>query len=116
MVQESGLLERLLRTMFARPALEAIAFTDAGPHGHFPHRLLAPTRYELQRMRCSGEVTAQRKLPDALKLTEGLEVESLARVVSNEIALQWRHAAVAGISCGSPHAWLRVMSIPAVPG
>ncbi len=104
MVQESGLLERLLRTMFARPALEAIAFTDAGPHGHFPHRLLAPDQVQAPAHALLWEVTAQRKLPDALKLTEGLEVESLARAMSvNEIALQWRHAAVAGISHGSPH-------------
>lgn len=105
MVSEPGLLERMLRTMLVHPPLAAIAFTDAGPHGHFPHRLLAPDQLQAPAHALLWEVTAQRKLPKALKLAEGLEIESLARAMSvNEVALQWRHAAVAGELHSSPRA------------
>jgi glycosyltransferase involved in cell wall biosynthesis len=120
MVSEPGLLERMLRTMLAHPPLQAIAFTDAGPQGHFPHRLLAPEQIRARAHALLWEVAAQHKLPNALKLADGLEVESLARAMSvNEVALQWRHAAAASEPRSSPRgpapapaesagAWLRL--------
>jgi glycosyltransferase involved in cell wall biosynthesis len=120
MVSEPGLLERMLRTTLAHPPLEAIAFADAGPHGHFPHRLLAPDQLQAPAHALLWEVAAQRKLPNALKLVDGLEIESLACAMSvNEVALQWRHAAVgselrdssrAPVSAVAdrPGAWLRL--------
>jgi glycosyltransferase involved in cell wall biosynthesis len=122
MLREPGLFERLLRTMLAHPPLEAIAFTDAGAHGHFPHRLLAPDQVWAPAHALLWEVSAQRKLPDALKLVPGLEVESLARAMSvNRVALQWRHSASAGNlrdsehtpitgSANAPGLWLRLDS------
>lgn len=93
MVREPIFIERLLRTMLARPLLEAIAFADAGQHGHIPYRLLTPNRVTASAHALLWEVAAQRKLPDGLRLEEGLEIESLARAMSlNEVELQWRHA------------------------
>jgi glycosyltransferase involved in cell wall biosynthesis len=96
MVQEPGFLERLFRTMLARPVLEAIAFTDAGAHGHIPHRLLTADQVTAPAHALLWELSTQRKLPRMLKLEDGLEIESLARAMSlNKVALQWRHAAAA---------------------
>lgn len=93
MVGEPGFVARLLLTMLARPVLEAVAFTDAGSHGHFPHRLLNPDEVRGPAHALLWELSAQRRLPRRLKLDAGLEIESLARAMSiNEVALQWRHA------------------------
>jgi glycosyltransferase involved in cell wall biosynthesis len=96
MVQEPGFVERLFRTMLARPILEAIAFTEAGEHGHIPHRLLTSDQVTAPAHALLWEIETQRKLPDRLKLEEGLEIESLARAMSlHGVELQWRHAQIA---------------------
>ncbi len=97
MAEEQGFVERLFRTMLARPILEAIAFTDAGEHGHIPHRLLASDQVSNPAHALLWELSAQRKLPARLKLEEGLEIESLASAMSvHGVKLQWRHASIAG--------------------
>jgi glycosyltransferase involved in cell wall biosynthesis len=104
LLAEAGFVERLFRTMLVRPGLEAIAFTDAGEHGHFPYRLLAPGQVTAPAHAVSWEVAAQKKLPTRLRLEEGLEVESLVRAMSvNGVDLQWRHSpAGAGPRGGAP--------------
>ena len=95
MVQEPGFVERLFRTMLARPVLEAIAFTDAEQHGRLPHRLLTPDQVMHPAHALLWEVAAQGKLPDRLRLEEGHEIESLAGAMSvHGVELQWRHASV----------------------
>jgi glycosyltransferase involved in cell wall biosynthesis len=97
MAAEPGFVERLFRTMLMRPVLEAIAFTDAGPHGHIPHRLLTSEQVTAPAHALLWERTAQSKLPRTLKLEDGLEIESLARAMTlNGVELQWRHAAAGG--------------------
>jgi glycosyltransferase involved in cell wall biosynthesis len=99
MLREVGFVERLLRTMLVRPALEAIAFTDAGEHGHFPYRLLVPGQVSAPAHALMWEVAAQRKLTSKLRLEEGLEVESLVRAMSvNAVHLQWRHSSISDAS------------------
>jgi glycosyltransferase involved in cell wall biosynthesis len=96
-LQERGFVERLFRTMLARPILEAIAFTDAGRLGHIPYRLLASDQVTNPAHALFWELSAQRKLPEALRLEEGKEIESLARAMSlHEVELQWRHVPVLG--------------------
>ena len=93
MVQEPGFVERLFRTMLARPILEGIAFTDAGEHGHIPYRLLTSDQVTYAAHALFWDISALHKLPAGLKLEEGLEIESLARAMGlNEVELQWRHA------------------------
>ena len=97
MVQEQGFVERLFRTMLARPRLEAIAFTDAGEQGHIPHRLLTSDQVTNPAHALLWDISAQRKLPERLKLEEGREIESLTRAMSlHGVELQWRHAPTAG--------------------
>lgn len=91
MVSEPGFVERLVRTMLVRPGLEAIALTDAGPHGHFPYRLLTAEQVGVPARALFWARSAQRKLPKMLRLEAGLEIESLARAMSiHNVALQWR--------------------------
>jgi glycosyltransferase involved in cell wall biosynthesis len=93
MVSEPGFVEKLLRTMFVRPRLGAIAFTDAAQQGHIPYRLLTAEQVSAPAHALFWERSAQRRLPRKLKLEVGCEVESLARAMSvHDVALQWRHA------------------------
>jgi hypothetical protein len=97
MVQEQGFVERLFRTMLGRPILEAVAFTDAGEHGHIPHRLVTADQVTAPAHALLWDISAQRKLPERLKLEEGFEIESLASAMSvHGVELQWRHASVSG--------------------
>jgi glycosyltransferase involved in cell wall biosynthesis len=105
MIQEPGFVERLFRTMLMNPKLEAIAFTDAGPHGLIPHRLLTPDQVTGPAHALLWEVSALRKLPRRLMLEDESEIESLARAMSvNEVALQWRHASYSDGAHLSPQA------------
>jgi glycosyltransferase involved in cell wall biosynthesis len=99
MAAEAGFVERLFRTMLVRPGLEAIAFTDAGEHGRFPHRLLSAGQVTAPAHALFWELVAQEKLPRALRLERGLEVESLVRSMCvNGVELQWRHSSIEGVS------------------
>jgi glycosyltransferase involved in cell wall biosynthesis len=93
MLQEAEFVERLLRTMIASPRLEAIAFTDAGDHGHFPHRLLRSGEVSTPAHALLWDQSVEKRLPRALRLEEGIQIESLARAMSVAgVGLQWRHA------------------------
>ncbi|HUN78376.1 MAG TPA: glycosyltransferase [Solirubrobacteraceae bacterium] len=93
MAAEPGFVERLFRTIFVKPGLEAIAFTDAGGHAHLPHRLLGPEQVDAPAHALFWGPGAARKLPPRLMLQPGLEAESIARAMSlHDVALQWRHA------------------------
>jgi glycosyltransferase involved in cell wall biosynthesis len=95
MLAEPCWIERLQRTFWASPSLEAIAFADAGRDGRFPYRLLEDR--DIGRLRpahaLAWRVGAQGKFPGSLRVREGMTAESIARAMSvRGIELQWRHA------------------------
>jgi hypothetical protein len=93
MLAEPGFIERLMRTFWARPRLEAIAFTNAGGEGMFPHRLLDDQGVHRNAHSLAWRREAESKLPGPLLVRGGLEAESIARAMSvNGVELQWRHA------------------------
>ena len=93
MLAEPSFIEMLQRTFLASPALGAIAFTDAGPAGRFPYRLLEDGDVSRPAHSLAWCVEAQQKLPRSLLVGEGMPAESIARMMSAQgVDLQWRQA------------------------
>jgi glycosyltransferase involved in cell wall biosynthesis len=114
MLGEPSFVERLQRTFWAIPTLEAIAFTDAGHDGRFPYRLLEDREISGPAHALAWRTGAQGKLPAAVLLKQGLIAESLARAMSvRSVEMQWRHVVSyptpPGVA-GGAEAWVDIAS------
>ena len=97
---DPGFVEKLYRTFWASPELEAVAFADAAARGRFPYRLLQEHEIDGPAHALVWDRSIAEALPPWLQ-TDGTPLtELLARVMSaHGIALQWRHwPARAGIA------------------
>jgi glycosyltransferase involved in cell wall biosynthesis len=89
---DPGLVEKLYRTFWASPELEAIAFADAGEHGRFPYRLLAEGETNGPAHALIWDRSIAEALPPWLQTDGTPFAELLARVMSaHGVAIQWRH-------------------------
>jgi len=94
-------VERLHRTLWASPEVEAVAFADAPDQGP-QFRLLGDGGARPPAQVLAWRVAAHDKLPPALRLSEARPAESLARAMSvNAVCLQWRSAPDAPRSSGA---------------
>jgi hypothetical protein len=93
LIRDRGFIERLRRTLWARPSLDAIAFVDAGEHGRFPYRLLKDQEILGRAHSLAWRDSANEKLPSSLGVAASHVAESIARTMSvRGVDLQWRHA------------------------
>jgi glycosyltransferase involved in cell wall biosynthesis len=90
LLADAALIEKVLRTFESNPALQAIAFTDAGSQGRFAHRLLR----RADDIELDPHTVAFRQFDDddsrALAATADV-VRELVKELESVGPLQWRH-------------------------
>ena len=85
-------VEKLLRGLYFNPELSAVALTHAGALGRFPFRLLEQAQPEFSAHAVAWRRDIAGSPADEVLLTDGNEIEQLARIIHRRSAtVQWRH-------------------------